>query len=146
MWTPWNTKTGFTFTAFIVVIAFISIGPCSTVIAQEPNPLSGTWKAEKPNGSLVKLVVTGSDTGVTIQPFGSCHPTPCVWGSLPGIVYAANVQSSEAVAFSTQFHPGFANVIVVGNLRGQFLEVELFTEFTDGTSRRNYHSTVRMVK
>jgi hypothetical protein len=37
-------------------------------------------------------------------------------------------------------------VSVVGHLQGKYLEVETFTEFTDGSGRSNLYTTDQMVK
>ena len=115
--------------------------------ALSPAPLIGTWtNTNKATTDLVKIVISASGSGISVAAFGACSPSPCVWGSVPGIAYAASVSSTPAVAFSAQYKFSFAQVIVVGHLQGQFLEVETFTEFTDGSGRSNLYTTDQMVK
>jgi hypothetical protein len=112
-----------------------------------PAPLLGTWtNTDKATKDLVKVIIAASGSGISVDAFGACVPTPCVWGPVPGIAYAANVSSSPAVAFSAQYKFSFALVIVVGHLQGKYLEVETFTEFTDGSGRSNIYTTDQMVK
>ncbi len=111
------------------------------------SPLLGTWtNTNTATNDLVEIIIAASGTGISVQVFGACVPTPCVWGSMPGIAYAASVSSSPAVAFSAQYKFSFAQVSVVGHLQGKYLEVETFTEFTDGSGRSNLYTTDQMVK
>ncbi len=111
------------------------------------SPLLGTWNnTDHSTNDVVKIIIASSGAGISVEVFGACVPTPCVWGSVPGIAYAVNVSSSPAVGFSAQYKFSFAQVIVVGHLQGKFLEVECFTEFTDGSGRSNIRTTDQMVK
>lgn len=119
----------------------------ATAATVSPSPLVGTWtNTNTATNDLVKIIIAASGAGITVNAFGACSPTPCDWGSVPGIVYAANVSSSPAVAFSAQYAQGFAQVIVVGHHAGKNLVVETFTQFTDGSGRSNYYSTDTMAK
>jgi hypothetical protein len=110
-------------------------------------PLLGTWtNTNKATNDLEKIVITAAGTGISVQAFGACQPTPCSWGTVPGFIYAANVSSSKLVAFCADYRFGFAAVTVLGHLQGQYLEVEVFTEFTDGSGRSNLYTTDQMVK
>ena len=112
-----------------------------------PAPLLGTWHNTVPaTKDLVKIIIAASGSGISVQAFGACTPSPCVWGTVPGIDYAASVSSSPAVAFSAHYTFSFAQVILVGHLQGKYLEVETFTQFTDGSGRSNLYTTDQMVK
>ena len=66
-----------------------------------PAALIGTWNAcDGATRNLVRVVITAKGTGIVVQAFGACTPTPCDWGKVPGLAYAADVSSSAAVAFS----------------------------------------------
>ena len=95
---------------------------------------------------IVKIIIAAAGSGISVQVFGACVPSPCVWGSVPGFAYAANVSSGAAVAFSAQYKFSFAQISVVGHLQGHHLEVETFTEFTDGSGRSNLYTTDQMAK
>jgi|SRR5271163_3488182 len=119
----------------------------ATALVVSPAALLGTWtNTDSATRDLVKIIIASSGTGISVEAFGACVPTPCVWGTVPGFAYAANVSSTPAAAFSTQYKFSFAQVIVVGHLNGRHLEVETFTEFTDGSGRSNLYTTDQMVK
>jgi hypothetical protein len=122
-------------------------GTGATPAVVSPAALIGTWTNTNPaTKDLVKIVISAAGSGISVETFGACVPTPCPWGSVPGTAYAANVSSSPAVAFSAQYKFSFSQVIVVGHLQGQYLEVETFTLFTDGSGRSNLYTTDQMAK
>jgi hypothetical protein len=119
----------------------------ATALVVSPAALVGTWNnTDSATRDLVKIIIAASGKNITVEAFGACVPTPCVWGSVPGFAYAANVSSTPAVAFTAQYKFSFAQVIVVGHLNGKQLDVETFTEFTDSSGRSNLYTTDQMVK
>lgn len=109
--------------------------------------LIGTWSnSDTATRGLVKLVIARSGAGITVQAFGACTPTPCDWGVVAGIEYAADVSSTAAVAFSAYYKFSFKETIVVGHLDEDALRVETFDHFTDGSGRSNYYSRYLMRK
>ena len=119
----------------------------ATPAVVSPATLVGTWNnTNKATNDIVKIIIAAAGSNITVQAFGACVPSPCVWGSVPGFAYATNVSSSPAVAFTAQYKFSFAQVTVVGHLQGSFLEVESFTEFTDGSGRSNLYTTDQMAK
>jgi len=119
----------------------------ATAMVVTPAPLAGTWvNVNSSTKDLVKVVITASGSGMTVNPYGACVPNPCNWGSVAGTAYAANVSSSRAVAFSADFDFGFSRVTVVGHLHGSELLVETFTVFTDGSGRSNLYTTDTLKK
>jgi hypothetical protein len=116
-------------------------------VAIVPAPLVGTWhNINASTRDLVKIVIAASGASITVNPYGACSPTPCNWGAVAGTAYAANVGSSHAVAFSSEFKFGFSNVLVVGHLNKAELLVETFTVFTDGSGRSNLYTSDTMKK
>jgi hypothetical protein len=112
-----------------------------------PSPLVGTWtNVNAATNDIVKVVIAASGGGISVDVFGACSPTPCNWGTVAGISYAATVSSVPAVAFSAQYALGFAKSSVTGHLQGKELIIETFTEFTDGSGRSNLYTTDTMVK
>ena len=112
-----------------------------------PGALAGTWVNSDPNTrGLVKVVIAPAGSAITVDAFGACSPTPCNWGVVPGVAYAANVSSTGAVAFSAQYNFSFKRSIVTGSLNGTLLTVETFDMFTDGSGRSNYYSRYTMHK
>jgi len=119
----------------------------ATAAAVVSAPLAGTWKNINPaTRDIVKVVITAAGSGVKVDAFGACSPTPCNWGNVAGLAYAASVSSSPAVAFSAQYKFSFAQVILTGHLQGKELILESFTHFTDGSGRSDYYSMDAMTK
>ncbi len=115
--------------------------------AVQPGALLGTWtNVNASTRDIVKVVLAASGTGITVAAFGACTPTPCNWGTMQGIAYAGNVSSGRAVAFTAQFRFSFSQVTLIGNLAGNFLNIEHFTHFTDGSGRSDYAAMDQMKK
>jgi hypothetical protein len=107
--------------------------------AVTPAALVGTWtNVDHATRDLVKVVIAAKGTSITIHGFGACTPTPCDWGVVSGLAYAANVSSTAAVAFTAQYHFSFSQVTLTGHIVGKQLLVESFTHFTDGSGRDDY--------
>ena len=127
-------------------VAFFLICFQISAWAVSPESLLGTWVNPDPAGGIVKIVISPSANGISVQGFGSCHPNPCEWTAVPGVVYADDVRSNSAVAFSAVFPTRFEKKLVVGRLQGQVLEVEIFTEFTERTARSNFRLTAKLTR
>ncbi len=107
----------------------------------QPAPLLGTWIAcDKQTRGLVKVVIAQSGRGLTVHAYGNCTPTPCDWGAVAALPYAANVSSAPAVAFSANYKFAFKQTVIVGRLDHGTLIVETFDHFTDGSGRSDYAS------
>jgi len=110
-------------------------------------PLVGTWtNVDHATRDIVKIVISAAGSALKVDVFGACVPTPCNWGSVSAIGYAANVSSSPAVAFSANYTFSFSKVVVTGHISGKDLILEVFTEFTDGSGRSNYYASNTMAK
>jgi hypothetical protein len=108
--------------------------------------LLGTWtNCDKETRGIVRVVLT-AEGGLTVQAFGACLPTPCDWGKVKGLAYAANVSSTPAVAFSAVYKFGFKETILVGVLGRGTLSVQTFDHFTDGSGRSDYYSKYYLCK
>lgn len=102
--------------------------------------LVGRWHAcDKNTRGIVRIVLGTKGSALTVQVFGSCTPTPCDWGVVEGTAYGDNVSSTEAIAFTARYDPGFKEAIVAGQLDNGTLIVDVFNKFTDGSGRSNYH-------
>lgn len=112
-----------------------------------PSALVGTWtNINAHTRDLVKVVISASGSSISVEAYGACSPTPCDWGKVSGLAYAANVSASAAVAFSANYTFSFSKVILTGHLKGSELIVESFTQFTDGSGRSNLYTTDTMKK
>lgn len=103
-------------------------------------PLIGIWdNCDASTRGVVRVELTDKGGTLLVQVFGACVPTPCDWGQVEGIAYAASVVDNEAIAFTAFFDPGFAEEIVAGHLDGGTLVLEVFDRFKDGSGRSNYY-------
>ena len=104
-------------------------------------PLLGTWtNCDKATRGVVKVILSAQGSTLIVQAFGACTPTPCDWGKVKGLAYAANVSSSVPVAFSAIYKFSFKETILVGVLESGSLIVQTFDNFTDGSGRSDYYS------
>jgi hypothetical protein len=116
--------------------------PSATV---SPAPLVGTW-TNKTSNNVVKAVITDTGGKFEVNLYGACSPTPCNWGAVGAMVYAATVSGGAAVAFSANYSFSFSTVIVVGHLAGADLILETLTHFTDGSGRADFYVSETMTK
>jgi uncharacterized protein YdeI (BOF family) len=81
---------------------------------------------------------------VSVHAWGKCHPTPCDWGTRPGIAYAPNVSSNPvatARAVSAVFPTNFDEATVILKPNGaNRITAEIYTHFKDGSGRSAYVS------
>jgi hypothetical protein len=116
-------------------------------IVAGPGALAGTWNAcDQATRNLVRVVIAPKGNELTVHAFGACSPTPCDWGAVAGLAYAANVSSTAAIAFTAQYKFSFSTVIVAGVLDNGSLVVETFTHFTDKSGRSDYYQKQYMCK
>jgi hypothetical protein len=121
-------------------------GVCAAAVVS-PASLAGTWANVDPaTRGLVKVVIAGRGSAITVDAFGACLPTPRNWGVVAGLAYASNVSTIPAIAFSAQYTLSFSHVILIGHLVGEELFVESFTQFTDGSGRSNLYSADTLVR
>lgn len=110
-------------------------------ITPSPTPLLGTWMNVDPHTpGIVKVVLGWAAGALSVHVFGACHPTPCDWKVVKGLVYAANVSSTNAVAFSALYKFDFKETLVVGYMKAGQLIVENYNHFIDNSGRHDYCS------
>ncbi len=110
-------------------------------------PIVGTWvNCNHETGGLVRVVIAAKGNGITVHAFGACHPTPCDWGIVDGLIYADSVATTPAVAFTTKYKLAFVETTLVGHLYKGVLFVETFEHFTDNSGRADYYSLEMMSK
>ena len=111
--------------------------------AQTAEPeLVKTWIAG--GSGIVKLVIASTPAGATVTAWGSCHPTPCAWGTRPLTIFAPNVSTKLGRTGLAIYQTTFSETWLVASLAGNALDVQTFTHFTDHSGRSNYTQTVVM--
>lgn len=119
----------------------LGIAKPEAVIVVANAPLLGTWiNCDHQTRGLVRVMIAAQGKEISIHGFGACSPEPCDWGVVNGIVYAANVASVPAVAFTAMYTFGFKQTTEVGHLMNGALIVETFDHFTDQSGRADYYS------
>ena len=122
-------------------IACLGLPKANAPLVISAASILGTWvNCDHQTRGMVRLIIAANGKEVTIHGFGACSPTPCDWGVVNGLVYADNVASVPAVAFTAFFTFGFKQTTVVGHLLKGALYVETFDHFTDQSGRADYYS------
>jgi hypothetical protein len=103
-----------------------------------PDRLSGFWRGNDDRGELdIELHITrNSDRSYTIQGFGACTPTPCIWGTgRLGIMRGdASIPPGFRARSTLQDNRGakFYIVLESAGSRGSLI-LRLQTTFSDGS-------------
>lgn len=112
-------------------------------VEARPQNFMGTWINTDSNTSgITKLVISQRGRSLNIQAFGKCQPTDCDWGTTQLITYGNNVQDRNHQFATASYNKSFAETLLTLKLnsRGNQINLESFTEFTDNSNRQNYFS------
>jgi hypothetical protein len=129
-----------------------SVPALASPVPPTPSPaLFGTWANTNPaTRSVADIVIGGNRSGIEVDGFGSCSPSNCQWGNVPGTVFGANVSSGAGGSFEASWDFGFSRTVLLGTLsaRGRVpvLTVSELTTFTDHSGRSNYAVTETFVR
>jgi hypothetical protein len=128
-----------------------SAAPTTAVPPQASAALAGTWvNVNHATKSVVDIWVATSGKGITVDGFGSCVPTLCEWGKIPGTVFGPNVSAKVGTSFEAQWNFTFARTVLLATYAAPrkvpTLTVQEFTTFTDGSGRFNYTGTETFTK
>lgn len=103
------------------------------------NALVGVWvNTNAATRSIVRIVVRPSGSGITVQPFGACSPTPCNHGVIGAKAYSGGVVSAVSIGFNAAKNFGFKSTSYNGFLRDQILSLLTQDRFASGDSRYDY--------
>jgi hypothetical protein len=102
------------------------------------DPLLGTW-ANGNESNPAGVVIKAAGKGLTVDV--GMHAASGVYWSGPqaATLYSGAADSPTTVAFRVQYKDKLGVSMVVGHLRADILEIDVFREFTDGSGRYNYH-------
>jgi hypothetical protein len=104
---------------------------------ERAHPLEGDWvNVLGPNsGGMSRIIIQG----LTLHPYGACHPEACDWGTIPAKSFANSVRDSTIVSLTATHLTNFNEVLITATLlEDGRLRVETFTTFTDKSIRSNY--------
>jgi hypothetical protein len=110
---------------------------------------AGYWTNVDPNTrGIVALDIAVEGSSANVQAWGSCHPTPCDWGTVAANAFATDVSSdiSNAAAMTAVFDSGFSETTLVMSPSGDQLKVESYDRFKDNSGRSNYAATYTFEK
>jgi hypothetical protein len=128
----------------ISAVLFVGAG----VATAAPADFIGDWRSANPETrGIVRTVVTSSGSGLSVQVFGACSPSPCNWGVVPLRTYGSNVSDGDHKFGGANYDKGFARTSLTFHLLSwNQMEVRSYTEFTDGSGRQSYASRELLVR
>ena len=110
-----------------------------------PDPLLGTW-ANDPDYDPVRVIIKRAGQGVTVDLGWRGNPAVTWSGPQTATLFSEDAWSPKAVAFRARYQGISGPVMVTGRIRGGALEVEVFSEDTDGLGLYNNLVTAKMKK
>ncbi len=127
---------------FLVLSTFVAqsaFATSPTIPPTNPMDLIGVWNNTNPaTGNIVRVIIRPAGTGVTVQPFGACSPTPCDHGILSARTFSNGVASKNAIGFHSAKNFGFKITSYDGIRRGTGLVLLTQNTFVAGDTRFNY--------
>jgi hypothetical protein len=126
----------------------LTMRPASAGIAD----LLGDWRNTDPaTRDVVRILISESEGTIEVHVWGSCHPSPCDWGSAKALAYAPKVGAAlpeEAAYLLADFRTRFAltQVIVGPAPTDGPLQALKLTRFTDRSGRSDYATASSFTK
>jgi hypothetical protein len=108
----------------------------------------GTWKNSDPaTRGIVKMTIAPLGSGLGVQAFGACSPTPCDWGVKPLQTYSDTVSDPNRTGGTANYDNSFSKrIMTIEFLAPNVMEVYIYTVFTDGSGRQPYRSRAVLVR
>jgi hypothetical protein len=109
--------------------------------------LTGVWNNTNPGtGGIVRVVIRQTASGLFVQPFGACSPTPCDHGVLAARTFSPGVGSANGSGFNANKNFGFKSTAYNGILQGRYLSLLTQNTFASTDGRFNYTSLESFVR
>jgi hypothetical protein len=106
----------------------------------DPAPLVGTWRNTDPAAVRLSCVqITERDGYLAVRPHGVWAPRRHDWHRTVGSLFAADLRSGVAAAFTAVFELAVGWVEMAGYLDRRLLTIETATAFSDGSGRAPYY-------
>lgn len=107
--------------------------------AVDPSPMLGTWhNTDKKTAGVVRMVLAASGGRFVVHAWGAGEAELIDWGEAAATAHAANVSSSEGMAFSAVYDFGFVEAVLAAYTKSGILVLDTFNTFKDGSGRANY--------
>lgn len=105
----------------------------------------GNWgNTDSATRGITRLQIN-TGASIRVHAWGSCSPNDCDMGMVDGFAYGPSVDSNlnaSAQAISATFRTGFNETLfIIRPARGDRLQAEVYTRFTDGSGRTSYTDT-----
>lgn len=128
----------------ILAAGIFTLSATSTAFAQL-NQFPGRWENINSNtGGITALDIRLTGAGLRIRAWGQCQPRDCDWGEVTAFAYGPGVNDSlnqTAKVISAVFSTGFSEtLLIIEPAPANRLRAEVFTRFTDNSTRANYKS------
>lgn len=111
----------------------------------------GNWRnADASTPGITRIQINTNSSPVRVHAWGSCSPNDCDFGAVDGYAYGPNAGSNlnaSAQAVSAVFTTSFSEVVfIIRPSRGERLQADVYTRFTDGSGRTAYAETYSFVR
>lgn len=105
----------------------------------------GNWgNTDSATGGITRLQIN-TGASIRVHAWGSCSPNDCDMGMADGFAYGPSAGSNlnaSAQAISATFRTNFSEVLfIIRPARGDRLQAEVYTRFTDSSGRSAYTDT-----
>jgi hypothetical protein len=109
--------------------------------------LVGGWvNVDENTGGITALKYSTSFGVPSVEAFGACHPTDCVWGSTSVDLVGTSIGDMSPQNTVSSWDFDHADTTITSRLVGSRLVVDSYTVFTDGSDRTNFHSQHQFMK
>ena len=130
-----------------LVIVTALVFSAASISSASINQFVGEWNNVDPHPrGLTRMAITADGARMTVEAWGQCRPTDCYWGKVPGRLFGPTPSSEiiSAASAVTAFMniEGIRHMLVIHPSEQNQLEVEVFTDFSDG--RTDYAVTYRL--
>jgi hypothetical protein len=107
--------------------------------ALDPTPILGNWFAtDKEATGITELTLAIHDDRFVVRAVGADSPLPQDWGEVEATRYGANVDATEAMAFSAVYDFGSPTVTLAAYAKQGILVLDTFTAFHEADGRSDY--------
>jgi hypothetical protein len=106
-----------------------------------PQSLLGVWvNTNSTTRGIAKVILTARENQVVLRAFGRHDPETCDWGEVSASIFASDINSTEAMAWSAFYEFGFMDTHLQAHIRQGVLIIAKFDRFKDDSGRSNYFS------
>jgi hypothetical protein len=106
-----------------------------------PESLLGVWvNTNSATRGIAKVVLAARENQVVLRVFGKYDPELYDWGEVNAGIFASDINSTEAMAWSAFYEFEFMDIHLQAHIRQGVLIIAKFDRFKDDSGRSNYFS------